>query len=254
MNCSSCGREVRPDSVFCHHCGAKIETTDHSSQRPFHIWLLANAVGLAIGLDAAWLVDQIALGYLASFFSPSVFGWAATGVSIGIAQYYALKRLNHPLSRWWIIVTAIALPAGIMLGSPLTFIVGLFSGGLAGNTSNDVGAGLALTGCMAGFAAAFIGGGIVGLTQSVFFQRRAAVTRQWVGANMLGWAIGGAIYGAMQLWLSVGLHLRWEENSVWLIVLPLIGVTGGIISGKITFSSLSNELTPAPDMSSTIQG
>ncbi len=86
----------------------------------------------------------------------------------------------------------IALPAGIMLGGPLTFCTGLLVGGIGGQGSNDVGLGLALTGCMAGFVAAFIGGGIVGMVQSRLFLGKPAIFRNWVKNNMVGWAIAGA--------------------------------------------------------------
>ncbi len=220
------------------------------------MWLLANALGLAVGLEIAWLVDHLALDHFigfVGFFSPDILGWLMVGLSIGCAQHYALKRLNYPLSPWWIFATMIALPAGIMLGGPLTFCTGLLVGGIGGQGSNDVGLGLALTGCMAGFVAAFIGGGIVGMVQSRLFLGKPAIFRNWVKNNMVGWAIAGGIFGATQLWFSVVNHLQWEENAVWLIILPPIGAIGGIISGKSTFSSIPTKTALSPELSNAIQ-
>ncbi len=246
MDCPACGNEVRSDSIFCHHCGVNLESVLASRR----IWLCANALGLAIGLEVTWLLT---FGVpTTGFFSPSPESWGLIGLSIGLAQLWALKKLNYALDRQWVFVTAFALLAGIILSTPLTFITGLIFLGVSGQGSPDLGMSFASTGCMAGFVAALVAGGLVGFAQSRLLPNKIAANRRWIKLNMVGWAIAGAMFGAVELWLSVGLHLRWGESAVWLFVLPPVGLMGGLISGRITFSALSTQTTSVVETSKVV--
>jgi hypothetical protein len=103
MNCSSCGKEVRPDSVFCHHCGAKmaIEERNH---------LTTNGIRLGMKLAALLSFLYICLRLL-----------VVLGPFIGAG--------GPPLS-WYLVTGLVIFGYGVVLGVLPALVIGAITGWL----------------------------------------------------------------------------------------------------------------------------
>lgn len=212
---------------------------------PRQVWILANALGLALGLEVGWLVDLMAFGSI-GIFPPRILGWAIAGLSVGIMQYLALKRLGHQINGMWILGGAAALPIGVIIGFPVAFLVSLCALPFMGESSSSITDFIttANIGCVGGATIAGIGGGIVGVTQS-FLVRRNFV-RKWIFSNIFGWAIGGCIFGIVAMWLTMGRAVTsGNETAIWFVILPPLGAIVGAMGGGVTSAALESEILQA---------
>ena len=119
-------------------------------------WVLATAVG---GLVGGLVVAGLAVGWLVGLVVGLVVSWAV----VGTAQWIVLRKRVHR-SGWWMLVTAVGGPVGLVVGVSLGVGVGV---GVGVSLVVDAVVGLP-TGVM-GFGFAFLGLAVVmvGLTSGV---------------------------------------------------------------------------------------
>ena len=169
------------------------------------VWLVLNAAGWGVGFGLELLILHSAnLSALSSLFASLV----AAGI-IGLVQWLALRWLLEPLRSGsqgiaWVILT--------MFGYTTGFLV-------AGLATGMLGEGLAPKVIAWGLVGLFTGGlQWMGLQ---FFTRGAA---WWVGANTLGYALGGTLMAVIRVEQVVG---------------PEIYALAGLVAGAVTLAAIT---------------
>ena len=175
------------------------------------VWMVLNAAGWGVGFGLELLIlHNASLGTLSNLLASLV----AAGI-IGLVQWLALRWLLEPMRSSsqgiaWVILTMFGYTAGFLAA-------GLVSGLLGENlTPEDA------------VKISFVAWGLVGLftggvqwMELQFFSRGAA---WWVGANVLGYALGGTI-------MSV---IRVDQGSG-----PEVYALAGLVVGIVTLVAIS---------------
>ena len=155
-------------------------------------WTLINGAGLAIGMT----IRQFLFSFGALATSPIVVG-VVLGISVGIAQAFGLGQASRRFG-WWVLASAVGWAIGWGLGWSLGWsVVGNF-----------------------GFTAVFgligaLAGAIGGIIQWFLLRDKISRAGWWIGANIVGWAVG------MFVGISMGRTFGWA----------LAGATSGAITG-----------------------
>lgn len=199
-------------------------------------WVLANAIGEAIGLGGAVLLGAAGAGYvgegtgiLATLVLAALAVLAGTlieGTVVGSAQWLILKG-PLPLMRWrtWVLATGAGAFLAWTLGMVPSTLLSLDSGGGAPPAEPGEAAVLGLA-----FLMGLVLGPVLGFAQWLAlrpFVRRAGL---WMPANALAWAFGMVvIFAGMDLAFGGG----FGPGTVPILVLTLLwcGATVGAIHG-----------------------
>jgi hypothetical protein len=199
-------------------------------------WLLASAVGWAVGRTVGGPLSEIIVQVLAGTWEPFVVelvggfaAWATLGLATGMTQWLVLRQYVRGAG-WWVPITTVAYGA---LGS-LKFFQGPATDTLIFETIGwaDM-MGLVVVAPLIGIGISMILEGLtglaIGLAQSLVLGRWAVRSGSWGLVTALAWAVGGATMGAV-FWL-----LGWpdDELGMWLNTF-----FGGIVPGAVTATGL----------------
>jgi hypothetical protein len=175
------------------------------------IWLMLNAAGWGIGFGLEQtIMHNAGLGVFTNLFALLVAG----GI-IGLAQWLGLRWLLAPIRAGsqgiaWVILTIFGYTAGFLTAGLVTGLVG------EGATPEDAAKVTFLAWALVGL----VTGGLQWM-ELQFFTRGAA---WWVGANTLGYAVGGTM-------MSV---IRIDE-----VAGPKIYILAGLVAGAVTLVAIS---------------
>lgn len=161
-------------------------------------WIVATVAGWIIGFTLCELIKEAvnAFIYYVTHLHFSTDG-LIIGVSVGIAQYIALRRMKG--ARWWIFASVAGYGIGKFLGDEV-----------AGSTPS--------------VAEYFLGGAVIGVCVGILqhltvLRINVARSGWWLLASALAWAVGWPI-----------INLVNETNSVTY----LVGVMGSALAGLIS--------------------
>jgi hypothetical protein len=170
-------------------------------------WILATTLG--------WLVGFAICEALKSFLDSLSADGAVIGISIGISQWFVLRRRIDGAA-WWI-------PASIV-----GYAIGKFAADAVIQAETGM-LGVVLSGVVIGIAAGF--------AQWVVLVRHFSRAELWVVASALGWAVGWTVISAVDE--SVG----GPTASTY-----FIGATGAAMAGVITAVALTWLLRSRPPL------
>ena len=185
------------------------------------LWVLATAVGSCIGL---WIALSAIVAYINGIISGIIVGTVIFGTSVGIAQWFVLKR-SVVNAEWWIIMNLLSWG----IGAVAAIVVGQIVWSTISGSESDPGF-VGLMWALLTIAAGLFGGLIaVGIVQWLilrhFFQR----TWTWLFVVPFSWPAG--IFLATILTSPV--PELWPVNSL------IAAAVAGVIAGFLTYSSLS---------------
>ena len=174
------------------------------------VWMVLNAAGWGVGFGLELLIlHNASLGTLSNLLASLV----AAGI-IGLVQWLALRWLLEPMRSGsqgiaWVILTMFGYTAGFLAA-------GLVTGLLGENLTPEEAAKIT-----------FVAWGLVGLfTGSLqwmelqFFSRGAV---WWIGANVLGYALGGTIMSVIRVAQGAG---------------PEVYALAGLVVGTVTLVAI----------------
>jgi hypothetical protein len=175
------------------------------------VWVMLNAAGWGVGFGLELLIlHNASVSALSSLFASLV----AAGI-IGLVQWLALRWLLEPMRAGsqgiaWVILTMFGYSAGFLFAGLVT--------GLFGESSTPEDA----------VKVTLLAWGLVGLATGglqwmglQFFARGAA---WWVGANTLGYALGGTIMSVIRIERVAG---------------PEIYALAGLVAGAVTLVAIT---------------
>jgi biotin transporter BioY len=175
------------------------------------VWLVLNAAGWGVGFGLELLIlHSASMSALSNLFGSLV----AAGI-IGLVQWLALRWLLAPMRAGsqgiaWVILTMFGYTAGFLVAGLVT---GLFGENLTPEDAAKI---------------TFLAWGLVGLFTGglqwmglQFFTRGAA---WWVGANALGYALGGTLMSVIRIEQVVG---------------PEIYALAGLVAGAVTLVAIT---------------
>lgn len=176
------------------------------------LWVWACALGIGIGL----LLGRLMSGPLSTtpmIFMTNFVGGIIVGTTTGFAQWLVLRGF-FPRERWWLLASTVAWAIAWEAGWTL-------------QDSVD-----GLTGWVAGWATI---GAMVGLSQGMILSHHFRRGGWWVVANLLGYAIGGAVAGlvfdtTIDIMGAVGASRTGMVIAMGGVVLGP-GIVHGIITG-----------------------
>ncbi len=200
------------------------------------LWVLANAIGEAIGLGGAVLLGAAGARYvgegtglLAALVLAALAVLAGTlieGTVVGSAQWLVLKGPLPPM-RWltWVLATGAGAFLAWTLGMVPSTLLSLDSGGGAppAEPAETTVLGLA-------FLMGLVLGPVLGLAQWLALRRFVRKASLWIPANALAWAFGMVVvFAGMDLAFGAGLG----PGTIPILVLTLLwcGATVGAIHG-----------------------
>ena len=190
-------------------------------------WFIANGIGGLVGLALAAETPSFLVGLIGSGGDPNntsgystawavILGAILGGATIGILQWFTLRR-QLPAIKWWTVIST----AGFALGFILVWA-------LSGATFGENYAHHALPHAIdrAGIVGGLVIGAAMGSMQSLFLGWNRKGVAYWIGANMVGFAagwfgaaaqpatdvpahfVGGAIFGCV-FGAITGMMLVW---------------------------------------------
>lgn len=164
-------------------------------------WVLANVLGWGVGLAVA---AAIMLGFnFAAYPLNHAFVGAFTGIAVGLAQWFSLRR-SLPVPVWWVLASIV----GISIGA-----------GAATAVSDAAGS----TNLMAYGLFGLVVGVMIGLAQWAVLRTHAPQAGWWLLANAasvaLGFLLGGIINHPIISWIPVGILYLAATGAtmVWLV-------------------------------------
>ena len=160
-------------------------------------WVLATTLGWLVGFG----ICEAFKSFLESFTADG----AVIGVSIGISQWFVLRRRIAGV-RWWI------------LASIVGFAIGKFAADAVVQSEPGI-AGVVLSGAVIGISSGF--------AQWLVLVRHVSRAELWVVASALGWAIGWVVIGAVDEAIGGPTAMAY-----------VIGALGAAVAGVITGSTL----------------
>jgi hypothetical protein len=160
-------------------------------------WILATTLG--------WVVGFAICEALKSFLESLSADGAVIGISIGISQWFVLRR-RIDRAAWWI-------PASIV-----GFAIGKFGADAVVQAETGIG-GVVLSGFAIGIAAGF--------AQWVVLVRHVSRAELWVVASALGWAVGWTVINTVD-----------ETIGGPTVAAYVIGAAGAAAAGVITGMAL----------------
>ncbi len=144
--------------------------------------------------------------------------WIGGYIGVGVAQWYILRHVT-PRAGWWLGLTAVGGLAGWFVS---TLVVGILTTGMGVEfmlISSTVEGGLI------GFA--------LGLMQWFFLRRLFNQTELWIGASIVGWALGPFL-GMRVVWYGPVAAAITGLALVWLLKQPRPGAE--LITGEAHLS------------------
>lgn len=219
-------------------------------------WVLANALGEAVGLGGTALVGTVAVLYVgkdAGVFAALVLaalavlaGTLIEGTVVGSAQWLVLKE-PLPRMRWrtWVLATGTGAFVAWTLGMvPSTLLsLGADSGGGRPSAEPSEAAVLGLA-----FLMGLVLGPVLGLAQWLALRRFVRRAALWMPANALAWACGMvAIFAGIDFALGGG----FSSGTVPILILTL--ACSGAIVGAVHGLALVWLLRPARSLPSRLE-
>jgi hypothetical protein len=185
--------------------------------KPFLTWVLANMLGFC-ALGALILIFPAIIGRSGFFITAFILA-----IPISLTQWAALRRIQQPTSKFWILT--------IPIGIPLAFLImrGIPAGLWFDPDDDSV---LAMTSML------FVVGLILGLLQWIILRKQVARASIWV--------LGSAIGVALSFWLILVTGLINQSGITSYIVVALVysSLTGLVLSWLHAFNNQS-ELSQA---------
>jgi hypothetical protein len=212
---------------------------DHGRRRLWARWVLANAIGEAVGLGVTALVGAVAVLYeressgvlatLGAAVLAILAGTLVEGTVVGSAQWLVLRRPlpRLPWRRWAAATGAGALLAwtlGMIPSTVLSLGAGSGGGGEARSEPSEI----------LVYALAFIMGlalgPVLGFAQWLALRRHVRGAWLWMPANALAWAFGMVvIFAGVDPAMSGGFGVR--SVAILVLTLALAGAVVGAIHG-----------------------
>ena len=171
-------------------------------------WVLTNMVGGVVGFFVGLFVGWLAVQWTNTIGSIglAVFG-AVFGAVVGSLQWWVLrKRLSQ--ARWWILAT-------VLVSAILFSTAEVLSNAASDVVSNTVIQGVVISSLI---------GLVIGSAQWLVLRKQLSQSHWWILASVLG--ITATLF-------AIFYSSRFEQISIWDLILGLLGISG-IIYGVIT--------------------
>ncbi len=222
----------------------------HGERRLWRPWVLANAVGEAVGLDLTALVVAVAIssvgegsGALATLGMAALAvlaGALVEGAAVGTAQWLVLRRAL-PRMPWstWVAATGAGAFLAWTLGMISSTVMSLGSGSGGGGAQAEPSELLMYT---LAFLMGLALGPVLGFAQWLALRRHVRGAALWIPANALAWAFGMAV-----IFVGIGPALGgggFGLGSVAILLFTL-ACAGGVV-GAIHGLALVRLLRPVP--------